>query len=57
MFHKTAKNKVGWIHGNIHDLRMFHDEGQDELEVAPNASMLSNDPFFRDPSVINYQLS
>jgi len=35
LFRKTAKNKVGWISGNIEDLRLFH---ADENGLISNSS-------------------
>ena len=57
LFHKTAKNKVGWMApGNIHDLQMFHDDNsqQDDPLIMINSSDMKDAAFFQDPKIIEY---
>ena len=43
LFKKTAKNKVGWISGNIDDLPLFN-IGQEEIDPHYEDAGFFNDP-------------
>ena len=57
LFHKTAKNKVGWkACGNIHDLKLFEKIEEEEEESQKDFAPFDLDDaaFFQDPSTIQY---
>lgn len=50
---KTAKNKVGWLHGDIQDLMLFKDQDKSLFGDTLNKSLDRNEnfDFFHDPNV------